>query len=177
MLLLAFAALVVNRHGEAWFNATLFAVMFAGTVLYRHFNGEMSTRVATATYVAIASIACTTVVFSAEHQSWAITFSAAFMVFGAMYSLRRLRYPRILVFLGTISYSIYLLHPVVYALVPRLQAAPVLGMVLALLITVAVASVTYRWLEVPMIRFARRYPASPRKPQIERGALDARGRA
>ena len=55
------AGLIVNRHGEAWLNAALLSTMFAGTVLYRHFSGVLSTRAAWSTYAAAAVLISITV--------------------------------------------------------------------------------------------------------------------
>lgn len=150
------AALVFNRHGEAWLNTALLASMFAGTVLYRHFSGTLSIRAAWFAYAGVAALVCTTVLLNARSVSWAVTFTAAFAVFGLLYAWRRLRFPRPLVFLGTISYSIYLLHPAVFVLVPHTPGFPLAGFALAMAVTVMVAACTYRWVEVPMIALGRR---------------------
>jgi len=150
------AGLMVNRYGEAWLNTALLTTMFAGTVLYRHFTGVLSARAAWSTYSVVAALVCVTVFTNAEHRSWGVTFTAAFTAFALLYALRRLQFPRPLVFLGTISYSIYLLHPAVFVLVPQTTGYPLAGFVLAIAVTVVAAACSYRWVEMPMIALGRR---------------------
>lgn len=156
VLAVVVAGLMFNRHGEAWFNVSLLAAMFAGTVLYRHFSGLVSARSALAAYAGAAVLVCVTVGLNAEHRSWVVSFAAAFGLFGLLYAVRGLRFPRFLVFLGTISYSVYLVHPVVFALVPPIGSHPLLGFALAIAATVALATLSHEWVEKPMIALGRK---------------------
>lgn len=156
LLGVAVAALVGNRYGEAWLNVSFLAVMFAGTVLYRHFRGTASTAAAVSVYAGAGTAITATVYAQAAHRSWAITFGVAFAVFGLCYLLRARRFPRPLVLLGAVSYSLYLVHPLVYSLVPRLPAAPWWGLCLAVTAAVLLSAVTYRWVELPMIAVGHR---------------------
>jgi peptidoglycan/LPS O-acetylase OafA/YrhL len=148
--------LTANRYAEAWFNVALFAVMFSGTVLYRHFKGALSGRATTLTYIGSAIMICFTVFREAGYRSWGITFTAAFLTFGVFYLLRGRQFPWPIVYLGTISYSLYLLHPLVYAMVPQTYPMPMVGLLGAIAIAIAISVVAYRGVELPMITLGRR---------------------
>jgi peptidoglycan/LPS O-acetylase OafA/YrhL len=99
------------------------------------------------------------VAFFAERGTlWGLILFVVFLFLGS-------RWPRPLVWLGTISYSIYLLHPVVmyplFFLVsrtpdPSFPASLFVYSVLATAITVAFASASYLLVERPSNRLARR---------------------
>ena len=60
---------------------------------------------------------------------------------------------RIMVYSGRISYSVYLVHVPVIIWLTRFTSTsqfPVFFLVLALVLTIAIASASYRWLECPM---------------------------
>ncbi|WP_308404430.1 acyltransferase family protein [Streptomyces sp. ATCC 21386] len=48
-------------------------------------------------------------------RAWIVSFLLAVVTFGIGLALRRRRIPRLLTFLGTISYSVYLVHPLLLA--------------------------------------------------------------
>ncbi|HKT01489.1 MAG TPA: acyltransferase [Rugosimonospora sp.] len=93
------------------------------------------------------------------------TYSASFLagvaLFGTCYALRRYGFGAPLLFLGAISYAVYLFHPTVMDLVhevPGLRAG--LPFVLANLVAVVlVAWLVHRWLERPSIALGRRWTA------------------
>jgi peptidoglycan/LPS O-acetylase OafA/YrhL len=175
--------LVANRPHEAYFALMLLGTMFVGTVMYRWTSGELSGR--TAWSIFVGAMLAITLGFRAYHvgyaepitgatpQWWteAVTFVGAYLFFGAMLLLRRHRFPRPLVYLGTISYSVYLAHAVVLVLVPRIQSN--LGaFVLWNAVTLLVASLTYRLIERPAQDLGRRVMRRMRGP----GSGDAEGR-
>lgn len=67
------------------------------------------------------------------------------------------------VFLGEVSYSVYLMHPFAHELVERFLpgAAPAAGFSLGLGLTLGLAAMTYRWVERPAMAWARRLTAAP----------------
>jgi peptidoglycan/LPS O-acetylase OafA/YrhL len=69
--------------------------------------------------------------------------------------LLRMRNLRGLVALGTISYSVYLLHPIVLVVVP-LPHLPLLTMIVGLAATLAVSWLSYRVIEKPTMDLGRR---------------------
>jgi exopolysaccharide production protein ExoZ len=79
----------------------------------------------------------------------------------------KLEVPRILhgvaAWLGDLSYPLYLLHPVVYALALHrylllgwLRPHPVRFLVTVLLVSIVAATFTYRWFEAPILKWGKR---------------------
>jgi peptidoglycan/LPS O-acetylase OafA/YrhL len=146
----------------------LLAVMFAGTVVYRTQHGQVSRRAGVPVLMIVGL--CLTVSIS-----WPTTGAVA-ATFAAAFALREHRMPRTLVRLGAISYSLYVLHVVVLSafarLVPRPADRPLeirLVVGVAFLVTaLAVAEVSYRFVELPGQRLGRRLagsgPPSPGAP-------------
>jgi peptidoglycan/LPS O-acetylase OafA/YrhL len=99
-----------------------------------------------------------------------LTYSLSFLVglafFLTCYALRRRTVARPLVFLGAISYAVYLFHPTVIELLGRVAfgSGPVF-IAVALLATVLVAWVTHRWLEQPSINLGRRLTTGRPAPE------------
>jgi peptidoglycan/LPS O-acetylase OafA/YrhL len=62
------------------------------------------------------------------------------------------------VFLGDVSYSVYLLHPFAHELLERILpgAGPAAGFSLGLGLTLGLAALSYRWIERPAMAWARR---------------------
>lgn len=76
--------------------------------------------------------------------------------------------PRLTVWLGAISYSVYLFQDIGLSLAPRLfgpQAHPLLYMALVLGMTIAIAALIHRFVEQPMIALGRRITHGTRKPE------------
>lgn len=158
--------LVANRPHDAYFPLLLLGSMFLGTLLYRWTTHEVTGRVAAAVFAAASVIVLVT--FRAHHIGYAepvtgatprwwteaATFLGAYAFFGALLLLRRHRFPSVLVLLGTISYSVYLMHALVLLLVPATGTA-FQAFVLWNVVTLAGAAVTYRLVERPGIAAGR----------------------
>jgi peptidoglycan/LPS O-acetylase OafA/YrhL len=166
--------MLANRPHEMYFSLILIGTMFVGTVMYRMTTGDVSPK--TAWSVFLAAMAAIALLFRAYHigyaepvtgvtpQWWteAVTFLGAYVFFGFMLMLRRHEFPRVLVYLGTISYSVYLMHGVVLILMPHIGS----GLTTFLLwnaVTIAGASLTYRFIEKPAIELGRRVVAVRRR--------------
>ncbi len=177
--LLAMGAVVVvalaNRPHEMYFSLLLLGSMFVGTVLYRWTVGQVSGRTAAAVYAlgVVVVVLCQYTwhvgylePISGETPSWltqTATFLGAYGVFGAALLLRRARWPRVLVYLGTISYSVYLLHALVLVLVvPRVPGGPWANFAVLMAITLVGSAFTYRFVEKPGIALGRRIAAARR---------------
>jgi len=158
--------LFLNRPHDLWFSILLIASMFLGTTLYRYDQGTISRRTAGLTYgFAVAAVVvveyCYQVgapepVTGAIPRWWteAGTFVSAYLLFGGLFLLRRFGFPKVLVYLGTISYSVYLMHALVLMLPrPDLSRPIVFAGMLAL--TLGMSVVTYHFIEKPAQVFGR----------------------
>jgi peptidoglycan/LPS O-acetylase OafA/YrhL len=166
---IAFVLLVaVNGHSSA--NSTvassrqgllLLAVMFAGTVMHRAQHEQVERR------TAVAVLALVAVCVAVGGAVSIATVAAVVTTFALAFALRHRRVPRILVRLGTISYSLYLLHVIVLIvagrLVPGLATRPfevrVLVGAMILAVALAVAELSYRFVELPGRALGRRLDA------------------
>ena len=64
-----------------------------------------------------------------------------------------------LTFLGRISFSVYLLHGIVLYLLGLIELRGVLLIVVTFVVTVCISSITYRFIELPPIRFGHSFKA------------------
>ena len=162
-------SLVANQPDHAWFTLLLFATMFLGSVMYRVTAGELDPLIGWAVFaggVAMAIVINRAFVttnrgLAGALQTWrpeALTFAAAYLTFGAALLLRDRRWPRPLLFLGLISYSLYLVHALVIASFPKWSAsaahpfglsAKLLTYLTWLLVCVVVSTATYYAVERP----------------------------
>jgi peptidoglycan/LPS O-acetylase OafA/YrhL len=140
------------------------ATMMAGTVFHRWHSGDVPLRsllacvlgTAIAGPAVLASALLTTPQppeapqFSAMLTAWL----GAYAVFALGILLRRRRVPAWLLWLGTVSYSVYLMQGVVLIAVAPL-ADPVLSAVVWVVATLALSGATYRLVEQPSIRLSR----------------------
>jgi peptidoglycan/LPS O-acetylase OafA/YrhL len=152
--------MMLNRPHDLWFSLLLLGSMFVGTVLYRYDIGQVAGRTAAGVFafafVGIIVIQYCYHVGAAEPITgavprwWteALTFCSAYALFGALFLLRRFSYPRVMVYLGTISYSVYLGHALVLML-PRPSIAPVPLFAGMLGLTLLLAALTYHGIEKP----------------------------
>ncbi len=88
-----------------------------------------------------------------------------------------------LVYLGRISYGLYVFHLLGLALVPKLLIVNLgiplnfeLRVLLSFLLTVLLAAASYRWLEQPFLRLKKRYSPLPARevPDVAEGIVDPR---
>jgi peptidoglycan/LPS O-acetylase OafA/YrhL len=181
--------LVVDRPDSFFFAMLLFATMFTGTVLYRWHSGHVSGRTAAAVVVLAAAAAAVgsyvnvkdtiATELAGAHHTWrpeALTYLAAMAVFCGALALRTRAFPRPLIYLGTISYSVYLVHAVVIHVVPRLDN-PVLTIAAWIALVVLVSAITYRLVEKPAQdlghRLARRVAARSTAAPVSAPAVSA----
>lgn len=94
-------------------------------------------------------------VFAKDDSGWAPAVLLAAVFFALMYALRHRAFPRWLTHLGVISYSLYLLHPVLLQAALPVVAPAVLPRFFVVLIVLS--HLTYRLVEAPAQRYGRRW--------------------
>ncbi len=172
----------VNGHRMGYEGLTILALMFTGSVLYRAHQGQIGRRhaaiVAGSVFAAVIAAGAwhipelsTSASQAAIHQQqreWVMSVALAGLTFAIGLALQERRVPRILVWLGLVSYSVYLVFPLLvnlyddipfpaaYQNLPWLQAVVSAAFVLLLL---GCAAATYYLLEAPMQRLGRRAAA------------------
>ncbi|MFF5259462.1 acyltransferase family protein [Actinomadura viridis] len=168
---LAAALVLFNGRVEVWEGLVLMAVMFAGTAIYRAEHGQIRVRAAAVAVVAVLGAAVTgglwhiTVWAPGQSEellkrSWVLGLAATALAFAAGMALRHRRVPRWLARLGLISYSVYLVHPVLLMVsdltVGRPRTDAPLLFVPYLLALLLVSLATHRFVEEPLRRYGRR---------------------
>jgi peptidoglycan/LPS O-acetylase OafA/YrhL len=159
-----------------WEALSILALMFTGTVFYRAEQGQYSWRKAIAVGVTVVALAITAGLWHSHawgigayaelvwERRWFSSCVLAGLTFGAGMAFRHVRWPRALTWLGLISYSVYLLHPLVIGVYhhfrwTRLHHPFPLQVLLAagvLAVIIAISSLTYLFVERPMQNVGRR---------------------
>ena len=159
-----------------WEALSILALMFTGTMLYRAERGEYPWRKAIPIAVTVLGLAIAAGLWHSHawgmgpyaemvwERRWLTSFLFAGLTFGAGLAFRHVRWPRFLTWLGLISYSVYLLHPLLIEIYHHLrwtQADHTIWLQLLIaavfvLILIAVSSLTYLLVERPMQNIGRR---------------------
>jgi peptidoglycan/LPS O-acetylase OafA/YrhL len=161
-----------------WSGFTILALMFTGTLIYRAEQGQAGK--VTAAWIAGAVLALT-VLAGLWHASrfhfgehwrvqWTTSIVFAVATFAVGLAVRNRRIPRFAAWLGLISYSVYLLHTLVFtsyrtfpALHHHLGTVGQLESAAALVaVIIAASAATYYLVEKPMQRLGRRVARWPR---------------
>jgi peptidoglycan/LPS O-acetylase OafA/YrhL len=172
----ALVLVTVNQtYPYPWSGCVILGLMFTGTLIYRAEQGQAS-RGLTAV-VAVGALILLTVAGvwhgAQQHEDfhWQVQWATSVLLAGATFGIglagRRWRVPRWCAWLGMISYSVYLLHPIVfdaYRSVPglhRQHTMPDQFLFFAglLAVIVALSALTYYLVEMPMQRLGRRVAA------------------
>lgn len=165
--------LVLNRPEPIWFALLVLGTMFVGTVLYRTTSGQLAGWIGGAVFAcALAMIVIVEKVREVSFvepttgavTNWraeSLTFVVAYLVFGGALLLRRFRFPGVLVWLGAISYSLYLWHAVVLRAISATPYRP-LTFTIWLSATIVVSWLSYRFIEQPCIKLGRQVSARVR---------------
>jgi peptidoglycan/LPS O-acetylase OafA/YrhL len=169
----------VNGRKSPYEGLTILALMFTGTMLYRAQQGQIGRWRAVIVAIgifaaAIAAGAWHIPAASPANQAallqreWVISVALAGLTFAIGLALQSLRVPSILAWLGLISYSVYLLHPLLLDVYDSIPFAPgnrqpvwlqMGATVVFLAVLLACCAGTYYLVEAPMQRLGRRVAA------------------
>ncbi|MGX1805418.1 acyltransferase family protein [Nocardia sp. NPDC055321] len=158
--------LFLNQPGASVLTFGYLATMFLGTVLYRMTAGEIT---APRGWLVFAFAMClifgvSTLVpavvdpITGVWVTWVkqpLTILPAYVMFAAFLLLRRYSFPRPLLYLGRISYSLYLVHALILDAIPRWNTSvlgvPAQWLTLLTWVTTAllISALTYRFIEKP----------------------------
>lgn len=174
---LAVVLVVCNQRAGMWEGLIILATMFTGTVIYRAEHGQVSRPAAGTTIGLVWLLAIASGLWNfrlwphvhgaieRDYQvSWTIAILAAGAFFAAGWWLRHRPFPRVLVWIGLLSYPIYLLHTVLLSTAHRFldpyRDAMGLGyqtLVAAVLIALVltIAWLVHRYIELPGQRLGR----------------------
>ncbi|MFF7308993.1 acyltransferase family protein [Streptomyces sp. NPDC008137] len=167
------ALLLVSFNGTVplWEGLVILAVMFLGTAVYRAEHGQITWRDAAGTALLVVACAVGSACWYGDgdhftRHGWIVAFLLAVLTFGAGVWSRRRRIPRVLTGLGTISYSVYLVHPVLLAVIDSTtgrRRQDSLALEVAFFgVLLPLCLVTHRRVEVPGQAWGRRLTRRPR---------------
>lgn len=172
--------LVLNGHRPGYEGLAIPALMFTGTLLYRAQHAGRAGRrraalIAAGVFAAVIAAGAWHIPSTAARQEreWVVTVALAGLTFTAGLALREVRVPAVLAWLGRVSYSVYLMLPVLLAVYdatpfgprgqhpagqqPFWQQAAASALFAAALL--GCAALTYHLVEMPMQRAGRRAAA------------------
>jgi peptidoglycan/LPS O-acetylase OafA/YrhL len=169
--------LVLNQPEGMSTAMFFFGTLFFGTCLYRVVHGEMAPR--RLIPVAVVAVATIVIMWTTADVYWGIpngvsvrsfkmaeitTFLAAYAVFGIALCFRARKFPRWILWLGTVSYSLYLVHGIPIYAVGEVFGNRAADAALWVGLSVAISAVTYTLIERPFITLGRRLAkrATPR---------------
>jgi peptidoglycan/LPS O-acetylase OafA/YrhL len=145
--------------------------MFIGTVVYRYSTGHARRTDVSALVAAVAVFGLVGSYVNYVHyqdlndvdpftfRGATIAWSIAYLFFFGAFAMRQERFPSPFLWLGRISYSLYLMHPLIVVLVVHWTLRP-LAMFVVVVASLALADATYRFVEVPFQELGRRLQRS-----------------
>jgi peptidoglycan/LPS O-acetylase OafA/YrhL len=166
------AVVLVNVNAEypyPWSGCVILALMFAGTLIYRAEQGQVGKAKATAILLGVLMLSLAAGLWHGDTYGtswlwqWVTSLLGAAVTFAIGMALRHHRVPAPLAWLGLVSYSVYLLHPLVVDAYTHLslhlsgvsmgvQAIIALGIVATVLL---VSAASYYVVEKPMQKAGR----------------------
>ncbi|WP_078911688.1 acyltransferase family protein [Streptomyces sp. NRRL WC-3742] len=170
------ATVLVMGHSRmpGWFSLVVLSTMFAGTAIYRAEQGQINRWVC---WIGLAiTLGAGLYVGSRYGETgrrtpeiqwqWPITLLAVWATFAVGMALRNRRMPRVLTWLGGISYSVYLVHAVLLCVLLKLIGPGsvtsigtgrrmALGFAFCAAV-LAVSHLTHRWIEKPAQKLGHR---------------------
>ena len=182
LTLLAHAADASQLHVTAWVNSVVqFQYLAMGALAALLLNGHIpemspyaraSLVVAAAAAILLAAVWCRIREAGVSHSAGSLVFgyllagAGAACLFFACFGVAPARCPRALVQLGQLSYGLYMLHETAFFLadtlgkhlhLPQTLASLSARKLLALLLTVALAWLSFRFWELPFLRLKERW--------------------
>lgn len=163
LLLGGFAIGYLQLASSGWGLILSIATMFTGTVFYRYIKEEISFKqlFAIVTFAFITILTITYLNLYNKPQSdltfWSGTngYIFAYIVFIIFFCLRSLQYPKPLLFMGLISYSLYLMQAAVMPVVFSLLNDIVIGSTVCITCIIIVSWITYKYIENPFIKMGK----------------------
>jgi peptidoglycan/LPS O-acetylase OafA/YrhL len=178
LLLGGLGAVLVLLNARSTFFETMmiFATMFAGTVIFRMERGQIDRMLGWVTcgFVFVSGFLVGYMYNHGDafYRTWtnhwtgfSLPYVAAWLTFGLGMLLRNRRFPRVLTWLGSISYSLYLIHiPVIWGMwwlikadtFPKHGPGKFIPTVIFLAITLTLSYLSYRLIELPGQKLGRR---------------------
>jgi peptidoglycan/LPS O-acetylase OafA/YrhL len=153
-----------------WSGFMILALMFTGTLIYRAEHSQVRKLPAAGITAAVLALTIFAGLWHGQRYGpqweaqWVTSIAGAAVTFAIGLAVRNRRIPRAVAWLGLISYSVYLLHPLIfnaYRAVPALHRTHGTGtqVLLAVAITAVIivaSAITYYLVEKPMQRLGRR---------------------
>lgn len=172
LLLVAVRVMLESGPPGAHLGAFWYATFFIGGVLGRVWTGELGRRRGTVVYAALAVGYLAVIALSSPTASGTqgdtpalsaltslLSRGSAMLLFAVVVLARRTSFPRVIAWLGMISYSIYLLHVTVIEVVPAVGGT-YLSTLVWVVVTAAASWVTYLLVERPGIALGHRLSRS-----------------
>jgi peptidoglycan/LPS O-acetylase OafA/YrhL len=170
------ALVAFNEHRNAYEGLTILALTFTGTLLYRARQGEVSRTRAAAIAAAVFAAAIAAGAWhipalstasqpALQQRQWVMSVALAGLTFVAGLAMQERRVPRPLAWLGLVSYSVYLMFPLLIDLYDDIPFPPAYhdlawlqagASAVFLVVLLACAAMTHHLVEVPMQRLGRR---------------------
>ncbi|MER8185317.1 acyltransferase [Kitasatospora sp. NPDC094015] len=188
---LALGLLSLNTRLPGWFSMTILATMFAGTAIYRAEQGQVRRLVCIAAGVVTVPLILLVGGRYGENGQvaphfqwhWVTTMVATWATFALGMAVRRFRMPRVLTWLGSVSYSVYLVHAVLLSVMlwlisPNavtslsLGSRAVMGVGFCAVVLV-ISHLTFHLIELPAQRLGQRVTKAFDRPSARVAPAEA----
>lgn len=159
---------LLNLYSNGWGLSFYLATMFVGTVFYRKSKNQTSRdRFSIVLILSVFTLLCITYfnLYGHDQESeigassfWPVTnaWIMAYILFSLSVKFRTMTYPSSFVYLGAISYSLYLMQASVIPIVFKYIESPLLQSSVTIFSTILLSSITYELVEKPFIKFGKK---------------------